>query len=455
MLTEKEIQTARDCIRYAMEAGADGARATLNKSVMDGCSMFNGSLDKVTHSADRSIYMYLYADGRYGTFSTNRLEPKELETFIRKALAMVRMLGEDICRQLPSTDRMAKDARTGRELDLYDSNYETMDISMRLENARKLAIYGKEACSGEGWRLISEDCEYSDTMDDSFTVDSQGFEGRHTETAFTCFSEMTIESDSGDKYSGHWWESSSRHDGFDIASCGRMALQRAVRQMNPQKRKSGKYRMVVENTVATRLVSPLFSALNASAIQQKMSFLADTVGKDVFSEGLTIKDMARTAGKPGSRLFDTEGVATRDCDIIREGRVMQYFVNTYMANKTGFEPTVEDISRPCLMPFMKGKDWTSEEKELSLNAILRLCGNGILVTGFNGGNCNPATGDFSFGIEGFAFSRGKIVHPVREMLITGNMVTLWKSLIAAGNDARECTRWQVPSLAFEDVSFSA
>ena len=455
MLTEKEIQTARDCIRYAMEAGADGARATLNKSVMDGCAMFNGSLDKVTHSADRSIYMYLFADGRYGTFSTNRLEPKELESFIRKALAMVRMLGEDTCRQLPQPERTAKDAVTGRELGLYDCAYEDMDINRRLENARELAIYGKETCCGDGWKLISEDCEYSDTMDDSFTVDSQGFEGRHTETAFTCFSEMTIESDSGEKYSGHWWESSSRHDRLEISACGRMALERAVRQMNPKKRKSGRYRMVVESTVATRLVSPLFSALNASAIQQKMSFLADTAGKDVFSEGLTIKDMARTAGKPGSRLFDTEGVATRDCDIIRNGKVMQYFVNTYMANKTGFEPTVEDISRPCLMPFVKGKDWTSEEKELSLNAILRLCGNGILVTGFNGGNCNPATGDFSFGIEGFAFSRGKIVHPVREMLITGNMVTLWKSLIAAGNDARECTRWQVPSLAFEDVSFSA
>jgi PmbA protein len=119
------------------------------------------------------------------------------------------------------------------------------------------------------------------------------------------------------------------------------------------------------------------------------------------------------------------------------------------------EPTIEDISRPCVMPFLKGKDWTSEEKNISLEDILRHCANGILVTGFNGGNCNPATGDFSFGIEGFAFSRGKIVHPVREMLITGNMIQLWNSLVAAGTDARECTRWQVPSLAFEDVSFSA
>ena len=90
-----------------------------------------------------------------------------------------------------------------------------------------------------------------------------------------------------------------------------------------------------------------------------------------------------------------------------------------------------------------------------MNALIRFCGNGILVTGFNGGNCNPVTGDFSFGIEGYAFSRGKITHPVREMLITGNMMTLWNSIIAAGTDARECTRWQIPSLAFENVSFSS
>ena len=455
MLTEKEIQAARDCIRYAVANGADGARATLSKSVMDGCSMFNGSLDKVTHSADRSIYIYLFVDGRYGTFSTNRLDSKELEDFIRKAIAMVRMLGEDPCRRLPDSERTAKDAVTGRELCLYDSSYEDMDINIRLENAARLSIYGSCPLPEEGWKLISEDCEYSDSIDDSFTVDSQGFEGRHTETAFTCFSEMTIETADGDKFSGHWWESSSAYDRLNVSACGRKALERAVGQIGPKSRRSGRYRMVVDSTVATRLVSPLFTALNASSMQQKMSFLSDTMDRKVFSEGLTIMDLARTAGKPGSRLYDTEGVATSDSPIIRDGVVRQYFVNTYMSGKAGMAPTVEDISRPCVMPYLKGKDLTSEEKELSLNDILRHCRNGILVTGFNGGNCNPATGDFSFGIEGFAFSRGKIVHPVREMLITGNMMTLWNSLIAAGNDARECTRWQVPTLAFEDVSFSA
>ena len=86
---------------------------------------------------------------------------------------------------------------------------------------------------------------------------------------------------------------------------------------------------------------------------------------------------------------------------------------------------------------------------------MQQCGEGILVTGFNGGNCNQTTGDFSYGVEGFLFRKGKIIHPVREMVITGNMTELWNSLLAAGDDPREGTRWQIPTLAFKDVTFNS
>jgi len=48
-----------------------------------------------------------------------------------------------------------------------------------------------------------------------------------------------------------------------------------------------------------------------------------------------------------------------------------------------------------------------------------------------------------------------VTHPVREMLITGNMKELWSGLLAAGTDARESARWQIPTIAFDKVSFSA
>ena len=78
MITANEIEIARFCIETAIRLGASGARASLNKSVMDSCTILNGELDKVSHSADRSIFFYLFVDGRYGTFSTNRLEQKEI-----------------------------------------------------------------------------------------------------------------------------------------------------------------------------------------------------------------------------------------------------------------------------------------------------------------------------------------------------------------------------------------
>ena len=454
MITSEERNIARHCIEYAMRLGAEGIRLSLNKNEMDSCSMLNGELDKVSHSADRSIYIYLYVDGKYGTFSTNRLDEKEVENFISKAIVMVKMLGEDRCRRLPDPERTAKDACGGMELGLYDSHYEGCDSDSRLKKAEEMSII-RSLPEAEGYKVISEECEYAESLDDTILMDSQGFEGRHTETSFNCFSELTIQDSEGNRYSGYWWEASPHFDVLRLKKCSHTALERAISQIGPRSRRSGRYRMIVDGTVASRLVSPLINALNASAIQQKMSFLDGSLEKKMFSEGLTIMDNARTPGKSGSRMYDSEGVATQNRAIIDHGVVKQYFVSTYMAEKTGFAPTVEDISRPCLSPFMAGKELTDLEKGVSLKDILVQCGNGIYVTGFNGGNCNPVTGDFSFGIEGFAFSKGKITHPVKEMLITGNIVELWNSLTAAGTDTRSSSRWQIPTLAFENVSFSA
>ena len=454
MITENEISIARKCVKTALNKGADAIRVSLNKCVSDSVTVLNSEVDKVSHAADRSLYIYLFVDGKYGTFSTNRLDECEMETFIGNAIEMVRMLGEDRCRRLPDIERTEKNALTGMELGLFDNAYLDNDAESRLMAASSMSIF-RSTPPSDSYSIISEECEYTESYDDTFLIDSQGFEGRHTETTFSAFSEITIEDHQGNKYSGFWWENTPFESRLHLPEIAPQALENAVRQIGPKSRKGGRYRMVVDRNTATRLVSPLITALNASSIQQKMSFLDGSLNTRLFSPGMTLMDLARTPGKSGSRLFDTEGIATQDAPIIEGGTVRKYFINTYMACKMDVPPTIEDISRPCLLPFIKDKDLPCEEKEVSLKDILKLCGNGIYVTGFNGGNCNPVTGDFSYGIEGFAFSKGKITHPVREMLITGNMIELWNNLVAAGTDARECSRWQIPTIAFENVSFSS
>mgnify|MGYP000665536330 FL=1 len=143
------------------------------------------------------------------------------------------------------------------------------------------------------------------------------------------------------------------------------------------------------------------------------------------------------------RSFDSEGIATQQRKVFDQGILQTYYIDTYYANKLGTQPTV---SSPSILTMPLGtKD---------MNGLVASVDKGVLVTGFNGGNCNTTTGDFSYGIEGFLIEKGQLTQPVNEMNITGNMLTLWSSLAETGNDPRFSSSWRIPSLLFDGVDFS-
>jgi len=439
LLTPQEIALARHCLEYARSQGADAVRITLTKSLLNLVGVLNGEVDKTSHALDRSLQLQLFAKGRFGSFSSNRLDKEGLEAFIREALDTVGMLEADAFRSLPSPERLAKDAVTGQELGLYDPACETLTAEAR----REMAL-GSVAWPQEG--LIAEEGEYSDSVFDSLTLDSQGLEARHTETSFEIGYESTVEDADGRHYSSYWWDAAPRLEDLQLKGCAQKAYERARDQRNPQSVPSGKYTLILDSECASKVVTPVLSALGGYSLQQKNSFLTGSLGKQLFPQGLTILDVPRTKGDTGCRLFDSEGVATREMPVIENGVVKTYFLNTYISRKMEMEPTIEDATRVKVMPF--GGCRTQEE-------VLQKVKDGILVTGFNGGNSNPATGNFSYGIEGFVIKDGKRLHPVREMLITGNFLTLWNHLEVAADDARPCLSKLVPTLAFSDVDFSA
>lgn len=439
ILTTEEIALAKHCLAYAQQQGANAVRITLTKSLLNLVGVLNGEVDKTSHALDRSLQLQLFVDGRFGSFSSNKLEKEGLESFIREAIDTVKMLQADAFRSLPAPERLAKDALTGRELGLYDNTYESLTAQKRREMALASTAWPREG-------LIAEEGEYSDSVFDSLTLDSQGLEARHTETSFEIGYESTVEDKEGRHFSSYWWDASPRLENLQLKGCARKAYERAKAQLNPQSVPSGKYTLILDSECASKVLTPVLSALGGYSLQQKNSFLTDSLGKRIFPEGLTILDLPRTPGDTGCRLFDSEGVATREMPIIENGVVKTYFLNTYISRKMEMEPTIEDATRIKVMPL--GGCRTQEE-------VLEKVKDGILVTGFNGGNSNPATGNFSYGIEGFVIKDGKRLHPVREMLITGDFLTLWNHLLLAAEDARPCLSKLIPTLAFTDVDFSA
>ena len=447
-MTDKEIAIAHKALELALKEGAGAVRVSLNKTLLELAGVLNGSIDKLTHALDRSLQLSLFVDGRYGTFSTNFFEDAPLEAFVRQSVAMVRMLQEDQDRCLPDPARTVKDACSGKELGLWDEAWTQWDADTLRELALSSCVWKEKDKVEKGFRLLSEEGEISVNVTDNLVLDSNGLSARHCETSFEVGFEVTVEDTEGNHFEDYWWDSSPSLEGIRPAlkTWSREAIRRAAQQIGPQAHPGGRLNMVVDAECVSKLLTPLLNALGGFSIQQKNSFLLDRLGQRLFPESLTLMDRPCTPGATGAKLFDSEGVAAKDRPIIDHGVLSCYFINTYIARKTGLEATVEAATRPVLLPF--GGCKTRED-------LLRKMGSGILVTGFNGGNSNSSTGDFSFGIEGFAFEDGVLTHPVREMLISGNLIQLWSSLTATADDARLCMSKLIPTLAFSNVDFSA
>ena len=320
------------------------------------------------------------------------------------------------------------------------------EFAKRPTVVKALCLHIAHDCNLACRYCFAEEGEYSDSLFDSITIDSQGLYARHTETSFEIGYEATVEDAHGNHYSNFWWDAAPLLKDLKLGTCSKTAIERASAALFPVEIDSCRTNLIVDSECAGKLVTPLLNALGGFAVQQKNSFLADKLGKKIFPENLSIIDLPRVPGQTGCRLFDSEGVATKDLPVIENGVVKTFFINTYIGHKMGVEPTIEDATRVKLMPV--GECVTQED-------LLREIGDGILVTGFNGGNSNAATGNFSYGIEGFLIRGGKKVHPVREMLITGDFISLWNNLVATARDARPCMSKLIPTLAFKDVSFSA
>jgi PmbA protein len=437
MITNERKELARWAMQQCLKKGCNGVRLFLYSGTNTDFDIRDKKLDKLQQSSENQLVFNLFLDGRYGSFSTNRMEKHEIGQFIEYAVESVRYLAQDPCRQLPDASRYY----TGNapDLDLYDPaiNEISPDEKLKLAHASANEILETDD------RILSVQSSYSDGESFSYTLASNGFEGESAHSYFSLSVTVSVKGEGEARPESYWYDQALSWNDLLKKDIGKIALERTLQKLGQRKVESGTYSMLVDNLNAGRLLGPILSALNGNALQQKNSFLMDKLGQQVLSEKVTILDNPHDPHSFGARYFDSEGVATKKRFIIHKGVLETYLIDTYNALKMDIEPTISSISQLVV-----------ENGRRSMEELLASVEKGILVTGFNGGNSNSTTGDFSFGIEGFLIENGKRTQPVSEMNVTGNMLTLWQKLEEIGNDPRLNNAYQIPSLLFKEVDFS-
>lgn len=437
MITNENKKLAQWAMDFALKNGCQAAKVLLYANSNTSFELRDAKMDRLQQASESGLGISLYVDGRYGNYSTNRLDRKELETFIKNGIESTRYLAPDEFRVLADPDRCYKGGKP--DLKLFDHKIFDINPDDKVARARAAA----EEALGKNDRIISVETSYSDGESSSYRLMSNGFEGESKSTWYSVSASVAIRGEGEARPSDYWYESTLFYDRLPKTNIGSKALERVLRKLGQKKVKSGKYTMVVDPMNSGSMLNPILSAMYGTSLQQKNSFLMDKLDQKVFSDKLTLLDDPHVIGANGSRYFDTEGVATERRPIFENGVLKTYFIDTYNGKKLGVAPTINSPSRLVLTPGNK-----------DLNGLIADVENGILVTGLNGGNSNSNTGDFSYGVEGFLIENGKLTQPISEMNVTGNFLTLWNSLAAIGNDARKDRSWLVPSLVFEGVDFS-
>lgn len=424
-------------MEFALKNGCQASRVTIYNGSSSSFEIRDMKMDRLQQASENMLGINLYVDGRYGSFSTNRLDKKELEAFIKNGIESTRYLAEDKARSLPDASLYYKGG--GADLQLMDPDFDKVEPDDKVALAMNICneIMGKDS------RIISANSSYSDDKSFKYMVASNGFEGETAGSSFSVSASVSIRGEGDARPESYWYDSSLYYDKLIKEGIGTKALERVLRKLGQKKIASGKYQMVVDNMNSARLLSPVIGALYGSAIQQKNSFLLDKLDQKVLGDKLTLLDEPHLVKTPGARYFDGEGVATKHRPVFENGVLKTYYIDTYSAKKMGSQPT---ISAPSIL--------TMNMSDKDTNGLIASVDNGIFITGFNGGNNNSTTGDFSYGVEGFQIEKGKLTQPISEMNVTGNLITLWSNLTEIGNDPRSFSSWRVPSLLFDGVDFS-
>jgi PmbA protein len=439
-MRDELLLKAKNAANLAQKAGADDARAYVQRSREVRVELRDGNLDRIRESTRQGLYITLFVNGRYSSNSTSDVRDEAVAEFVQQLVEGTRYLAADEHRKLPDPSRYR--STTTADLRLFDPAVSRVLPAQRIAKAHELEQAARAADRKN--KIVSVTSSVTDRETITAGIATNGLVADEQTTSFSHDLQCAVAGRDDRRPAGYSGGSARYQSDLPSAKqLGQDAFERAIGQLDSKQVATGRYKLVIENRAAPRLTWQLFGPLSGRNIQQESSFLRDKLDTRIGSELLQVTDDPHLPGALGSTAWDNEGMATTKRKVFDQGMLRTYFINTYYASKLGVKPTSGSFSN---LVWGKGKR--------DAQGMIAGLDEGIYVTSFLGGNSNRTTGDFSMGIKGFYIKDGKIVHPVSEMNIAGNHLELWDHLVEVGSDPWRYSSMRVPTLCFSDVSCS-
>jgi TldD protein len=237
-------------------------------------------------------------------------------------------------------------------------------------------------------------------------------------------------------------ESRGGHAGFELVSesperVAESAARKALTLLDAREAPSGRMPVVVGKGFGGVLLHEAVGhGLESDAVQKQASVYAGRAGDELAEPFVNAYDDGRHAGWWGSDGIDDEGTPTQATKIIDDGRLSSFLYDVLRARKDGTDSTGNGrresfrhlpIPRMTNTYFAPG-DATPED-------LISGVDRGLYAVSFGGGQVEPATGDFVFGVsEGYMIEGGKVTSPVRGATLIGNGIEALRAIDGIADD---------------------
>jgi PmbA protein len=427
MANEKSTAVAADgaellaLVELALEEarvlGASQAEAAISMDVGLSVSVRLGEVETIEYQRDRGMAVTVYFGTRKGSASTADLGSEALRETVAKACSIARYTAEDPCAGLADPDTLATAVP---DLDLAHA----WDVTP--ERACEIALECEAAAMAVDPRITnSEGASLGTHRGLRAYGNSHGFLGAYPGTVHSL--SCAVLGSEGEAMERDYWYTTARdwRELEPAAAVGRQSGERAVRRLGARQLGTMRVPVLFAPEVARGLVGHFVGAVRGGSQYRRASFLLGAAGEQVFPEWFCISERPHLPKALASAPFDHEGVATRDRELVTGGVLLGYVLSTYSARKLGLRTTGNAGGTHNLIVHGRGRDF---------DAMLALMGRGLLVTELMGQGVNGVTGDYSRGAAGFWVEDGRVVHPVHEVTVAGNLRDVYRGIVDVGSD---------------------
>jgi PmbA protein len=415
------LDQANRLVEAARRAGADTADAACVRGIALSVDVRLGKVEETRRAEGNDFSLRVFVGRRSAAVSANVLaDPAEIA---ERAVAMAKAAPEDPYAGLAEADRLT---HSFPDLDLLDETIpaaaELTETALAAEDAAR-AVQGVTNSEGghAGWSLSG-----------LVLVTSHGFSGSYLTSRFGLSASAIAGTGTAMERDYDAESRTHRTDLPDPKVIGTRAGERAVRRLNPTKAATGRGTVVYDPRIASGLVGHIAGAANGAAIARKTSFLLKELGERILPSSVTITDDPLRKRGQASRPFDGEGVAPMPLDLVKDGVLTTWLLDSTSARELGLA-TNGHAYRGGGSPSPGATNLTLLPGTRSPEALIGSIDRGLYVTELIGHGANLVTGDYSRGAAGFLIEGGKLGAPFSEATIAGNLVEMYQHMEPASD----------------------